>query len=105
MKLVRLKFVHTMKLVRLKKWDDFGLEILLELLSWKRFNVCTFTYSGSYLYKPKRVWPELSLSISMFRFHTVVIVDVICSNHSFEISLFQKTFNNYTSTITPLIEF
>ena len=94
-----------MKLFRLKKWDDFGLEILLELVSWKRFNVCTCTYSHSKWYKPKRFWPEFCLSISMFRFHTVVIVDVIYGNHSLEISLFQKTLNDYTSGITPLLEF
>ena len=41
----------------------------------------------------------------MFRFHTVVIVDVIYGNHSLEISLFQKTLNDYTSGITPLLEF
>jgi hypothetical protein len=94
-----------MKLVRLKKWDDFGLEILLELLSWKRFNVCTFTYSGSDLYKPKGFWPEFCLSISMFRWHAAVVVDIIYSNHSLEISLFQKTCNDYASSIPPLMEF
>jgi hypothetical protein len=94
-----------MKLFRLKKWDDFGLEILLELLSWKRFNVCTCTYSCSDLYKSKGFFPELCLSISMFRWHTGVVIDIICSKHSFEISLFEKTFYDYTSTRPTLLEF
>ena len=94
-----------MKLFRLKKWDDFGLEILLELVSWKRFNVCTFSYSCSNLYKPKGFWPELCLSISLFRWHTALVINIVYSNHFFEINLFQKTYNDYTSDITSFLEF
>ena len=94
-----------MKLLRLKKWDDFGLEILLELVSWKRFNVCTFSYSCSNLYKPKGFWPELCLSISLFRWHTALVINIVYSNHFFEINLFQKTYDDYTSDVTPFLEF
>jgi len=94
-----------MKLFRLKKWDDFGLEILLEILSWKHFNVCTCLYSCSKLYKSKKFLPELGLNISMFRWHTAVVINVVYNNHFCEISLFQKTDEDYTSAITPLLEF
>ena len=94
-----------MKLLRLKKWDDFGLEIQLELLSWKRFNVFTCTYSHSDLFKETSFWPRVSLNIALFCWRSVLGIDVICNSHSLEVILLQKTCDDYTLDIPPLLEF
>jgi len=94
-----------MKLLRLKKWNDFGLEISLEILSWKRFNVCTCAYSCSDLHKATKFLPEISVSFSFLRWHSLISTYFICNKHAFEVTFFEKTFTNYTSQLPTLLEF